>query len=66
VPGELWGIPVLLTLDAPKDTAFVLEDHRGILLHPVAYLRCQYPRSPVWCERTVGHLEARRDRRAAA
>jgi hypothetical protein len=64
VPAEtLWDIPVVVHPEAPKDTGFVIGDNQFIVMHPVAYLRCQYPMSPVWCERTAGHREARRDQR---
>lgn len=45
----------------PRDSILIAGQH--IVVHPVMALRLMYPKSPVWCERTLGNRELQRDRR---
>lgn len=61
----LYGIPVHTSPYCSKDKVFIIHSNwqEDMVIHPTTLLRMQYPRSPVWSTRTLGHREAARSKR---
>jgi hypothetical protein len=55
------GIPIVTSRLVPRGSIIAIGG--AVTMHPVEWLRVQYPYSPVWCTRTLGHREMERDRR---
>jgi hypothetical protein len=55
--------PIIETPHMKVGQILALERECTLMMHPLTALRTLYPMSPVWCERTLGHQEMRRDQR---